>query len=399
MDDLGRAMAGAHGPVCMLGGGNPAHIPEVQAVVRQRMEEVMAHGLAFERMMTNYDPPKGNAGFIEALATMLRQQFGWNVGPENIAITAGGQTAFFLLFNLLAGDFRDGRQKKILMPLVPEYIGYANQGLSRDMFRAVEPKIELLPDHRFKYHVDFDGLKIGDDVAAMCVSRPTNPSGNVLTDAEILRLSKVADEAGIPLIIDCAYGTPFPGIIFTEALPIWNENIVLTLSLSKLGLPNTRTAMVIARPEIIRAVSSMTAVVGLANGTIGQVLVQPLIETGQILQLAKEVIRPYYERKSLLAQQWIAETFDDGLGYRVHVSEGALFLWLWFPGMKITAETLYDRLKERGVLIVPGHYFGVGAPEDWRHGHECIRLSFAMDEESVQRGIGILAQEVRKAYA
>lgn len=399
MDDLGRAMAGAHGPVCMLGGGNPAHIPEVQALIRQRMEEVMADGTAFERMITNYDPPKGNAAFIEALADLLRREFDWEIGPENIAITAGGQTAFFLLFNLLAGEFSDGRRKKILMPLVPEYIGYANQGLSRDMFCAVEPKIELLPSHRFKYHVNFDELKVGPDIAALCVSRPTNPSGNVLTDGEVHRLSKLAEEAGIPLIIDCAYGTPFPGIIFREAAPIWNENIVLTLSLSKLGLPNTRTAMVIARPEIIKAVASMTAVVGLANGTVGQVLVRPMVESGEILRLASDVIRPFYERKSRLAQEWIAEAFNDELPYRVHVSEGALFLWLWFPGMKITAEQLYDRLKVRGVLIVPGHYFGVGAPEDWRHGHECIRLSFAMDEESVRRGIGILAEEVAKAYA
>jgi valine--pyruvate aminotransferase len=66
--------------------------------------------------------------------------------------------------------------------------------------------------------------------------------------------------------------------------------------------------------------------------------------------------------------------------------------------MKISAETLYSRLKERGVLIVPGHYFGVGA-EDWRHGHECIRLSFAMDEASVREGIAILAQEVAKGYS
>ena len=399
MDDLGRAMAGAHGPVRMLGGGNPAHILEIQALWRERMAEILADAPAFDRMMTNYDPPIGNAKFLTALAALLRREFGWNVGPENLAITAGGQTAFFLLFNLLAGEFSDGRRKSILFPLVPEYIGYANQGLAPGMMRAVEPKIEFLPGHRFKYHVDFDRLHIADDIAALCVSRPTNPSGNVLTNEEIHRLDAIARGAGVPLIIDNAYGTPFPGILFRDIDPIWNENIILTLSLSKLGLPNTRTGIVVARPEIIRAIGSMTAIVGLANCPIGQNLVQPLVESGEILRLARDVIRPFYERKSQLAQAWIAEYFDDSLDYHVHVSEGALFLWLWFRGMKITAETLYDRLKARGVLIIPGHYFGVGAPEDWKHGHECIRLSFAMDEESVREGIAILAEEVGKAYA
>lgn len=398
MDDLGRAMAGAHGPVCMLGGGNPAHIPEMQALWRRRMAEILADPPSFDHMMTNYDPPKGNARFIAALADLLRSEFGWEVGPENIAITAGGQTAFFFLFNLLAGEFSDGRRKTVLFPLLPEYIGYAGQGVAPGMLRAVEPRIEFLPGHRFKYHVDFDRLAVSDDVAALCVSRPTNPSGNVLSNAEIHRLDSIARSADVPLIIDNAYGVPFPGILFRDADPVWNENIILTLSLSKLGLPNTRTGIVVARPEIIRAVASMTAIIGLANCPIGQKIVLPLVESREILRLAREVVRPYYERKSQLAQEWIAEFFDDHLDYHVHVSEGALFLWLWFRGMKISAETLYDRLKERGVLIVPGHYFGVGAPGDWRHGHECIRLSFAMDEDSVRKGIGILAEEVARGY-
>ncbi|HEY5954403.1 MAG TPA: valine--pyruvate transaminase [Terrimicrobiaceae bacterium] len=396
MDDLGRAMAGAHGRIRMLGGGNPAHIPEIQAIWRERMAAILADPPQFDRMMTNYDPPIGNAKFIAALAGLLRNEFGWEVGPENIAITAGGQTAFFFLFNLLAGEFRGGKRKVILLPLVPEYIGYMNQGLTPGFLRAMEPRLEFLPGHRFKYHVDFARLTVDEDVAAICVSRPTNPSGNVLTNEEVRRLSSVARSAGVPLIVDNAYGVPFPGILFRNVDPIWDDNIILTMSLSKLGLPNTRTGIVVARPEIIRAVASMTAIVGLANCAIGQAIVLPLVESGEILRLAREVVRPFYQRKSQLAQAWIAEFFDEGLDYHVHVSEGALFLWLWFRGMKISAETLYGRLKDRGVLIVPGHYFG--ASEDWRHGHECIRLSFAMDESSVREGIAILAEEVAKGY-
>ena len=396
MDDLGRAMAGAHGPIRMLGGGNPAHIPEVQAVWRDRMTAILGNPDEFDRMMTNYDPPIGNAKFIRALAALLRAEFGWSVGPENIAITGGGQTAFFFLFNLLAGEFQGGKRKAILLPLVPEYIGYMNQGLSPGLFRAVEPRLEVLSGHRFKYHVDFDGIIVDDDVAAICVSRPTNPSGNVLTNEEVYRLASIGRNAGVPLIIDNAYGLPFPGILFRSADPIWDDNIILTLSLSKLGLPNTRTGIVVAQPEIIQAIASMTAIVGLANCSIGQAIVLPLVESGEILRLAREVVGPFYKRKSELAQTWIAEYFNDSLDYHVHVSEGALFLWLWFRGMRISAETLYNRLKERGVLVVPGHYFGVS--EDWRHGHECIRLSFAMDEAVVREGIAILAEEVTRGY-
>ena len=216
------------------------------------------------------------------------------------------------------------------------------------------------PDTDFKYHVDFDRLAISEDVAALCVSRPTNPSGNVLTNEEVHRLAALARAAGVPLIIDNAYGVPFPGILFRNADPIWDDNIILTLSLSKLGLPNTRTGIVVARPEIVRAVASMTAIVGLANCSIGQAIVLPLVQSGEILRLSREVVRPILQAKVPVGAEWIAEFSTMTLDYHVHVSEGALFLWLWFRGMKISAETLYTRLKERGVLIIPGSLFRCG---------------------------------------
>jgi valine--pyruvate aminotransferase len=399
MEDLGNALASGGPDICMLGGGQPAHIPEVNALWRRRMEEILAEPGALERVLANYDPPRGNPKFIAALAALFRREFGWPLGPENVAITAGGQTAFFFLFNLLAGPMPDGRRKKILLPLVPEYIGYANQGAGGDLFRAVPPKIEKTGPHEFKYRVDFEALEVTGDIAAICVSRPTNPTGNVLTDGEIARLSDLAKAHGIPLIIDNAYGAPFPNIIFTDAKPVWDEHVILTLSLSKIGLPGTRTGIVVAHPRIAAAMASMSAVIGLANPNIGQAIALPLVESGEILMLANETVRPFYIEKSRQAREWVAESFGEGFDYYVHRSEGALFLWLWFPGLPITSRELYERLKKRGVLIISGHYFFFGHDdESWRHRHECLRMTFTMDERVVRRGIQAIGEEVRKAH-
>lgn len=399
MEDLGNALASGGPDICMLGGGQPAHIPEVNALWRRRMEEILAEPGALERVLANYDPPRGNPKFIAALAALFRREFGWQLGPENVAITAGGQTAFFFLFNLLAGPMPDGRRKKILLPLVPEYIGYANQGAGGDLFRAVPPKIEKTGPHEFKYRVDFDALEVTADIAAICVSRPTNPTGNVLTDEEIARLSDLAKSHGIPLIIDNAYGAPFPNIIFTDAKPVWDEHVILTLSLSKIGLPGTRTGIVVAHPKIAAAMASMSAVIGLANPNIGQAIALPLVESGEILKLANETVRPFYIEKSRQAREFVAESFGEGFDYYVHRSEGALFLWLWFPGLPITSRELYERLKKRGVLIISGHYFFFGHDDEtWRHRHECLRMTFTMDERTVRRGIQAIGEEVRKAH-
>ena len=60
---------------------------------------------------------------------------------------------------------------------------------------------------------------------------------------------------------------------------------------------------------------------------------------------------------------------------------------------------LYQRLKRRGVLVVPGHNFFIGMDDDWAHKHECIRVSYAQDAGMVERGVKIIAEEVARAYA
>ena len=149
MDDLGNALAGDQ-EMLMLGGGNPAHIPEVQARFRKNLEHLLAEPGGFERAIGNYDSPQGNKEFIEALAALFRQEFHWDIRPANIALTNGSQTAFFSLFNLFAGEFEDGARKKVLLPLTPEYIGYADVGLTEDFFLANRPEVEHLDDHLFK---------------------------------------------------------------------------------------------------------------------------------------------------------------------------------------------------------------------------------------------------------
>lgn len=398
MDDLGHALAGGGPDLKMLGGGQPAQIPEINAVWRRRLKELMEEPGGLDRALTSYDPPRGNPHFLQAIAHLFRDTFGWNIGPENIAVTSGGQTAFYFLFNLLAGQMPDGSRRKILLPLVPEYIGYANQGVSSDLFRAVTPLIEKTAAHEFKYRVDFDQLEVTSDIAAICASRPTNPTGNVLTDDEIARLSAIAKQHNIPLIIDNAYGAPFPGIIFAEATPFWENHVVLTFSLSKIGLPGTRTGIVIGPPEIIRALGSMSAIAGLSNPNIGQQITLPLIQSGEILRLSREVVRPFYEEKCRLAREAAIEAFGDDIEWFMHRSEGALFLWFWFPGLPISSQELYQRLKAREVLVIPGHHFFFGHDDaDWPHRHECIRVSYAMDEAVVRDGLHIIAEEVRKA--
>lgn len=402
MEDLGRAMGGSdRGTMRMLGGGNPAAIPDVQQVFRRRVAGIAANADECDRMLLNYDGPAGSPAFREIVAESFRTKFGWHVTAENIAVTAGGQAAFFQLFALFGGCSA-GTQRRILLPIVPEYIGYADQGLSPNTFAAHVPRLELRGSHEFKYHVDFDRFSETRDIGAIAISRPTNPSGNVLSDDELAQLRVVAQKNGVPLIVDNAYGQPFPGAVFTNAtLPKWDEDLVLVFSLSKVGLPGVRTAIVVAHPEIAGRISAMTAVIGLANNNIGQAIVGPLLASGEMYQICREVIQPFYARRSAFARNVLREAFGERFPYRTHVSEGAFFLWLWLPELPISTNELYQRLKQRNVLVVPGEYFFYGLPPefDWPHRRQCIRITFSQSEQTVAEGLRAMADELAQIHA
>ena len=396
MDDLGSAL-NENPEMIFMGGGNPARIAEVESAFGSRLKAIVKDSKKLHRLMGVYQSPQGDKEFLKEIAALLNRQLGWTVSASNIAISNGSQPAFFVLYNMLAGDMQDGTQASIHLPLTPEYIGYSDLGLSDSFFTATPPEIELIDDNSFKYRVDFSKLEIQQHTAALCISRPTNPTGNVLTDCEVAQLDELAVRAKIPFIIDGAYGLPFPGILFNQARPHWNENTILVLSLSKLGLPGVRTGIVVANEEIINAFVNANAVVSLACGNFGPSLVKELFKSGKILSLSNKLVQPFYKDRAQQALRWFSHALK-GVPYRIHAPEGAIFLWLWFEGLPITSQELYERLKSRGVLVVPGHNFFPGMEQNWRHQQECIRVSYAQDGESVLRGINLIGEEVRRAF-
>ena len=416
MDDLGNAL-NSEQPINMLGGGNPARIDTVNQTywsVFKTLAEGDMGSMAIENI-GNYSTPQGDAKFIAALVDFFNRHYDWGLTTDNIALTNGSQNAFFYLFNLFGGQFDDQTQgsidKKILLPLAPEYVGYADAHVDGQHFIAVPPSIEFVQhqgeDGFFKYRVDFDTLENlaelhNGEIGAICCSRPTNPTGNVLTDDEMARLEVIAKRFDIPLIIDNAYGMPFPNIIYSQATLNWDEQIILCFSLSKIGLPGVRTGIVVANPQVVKAISSLNAIVNLAPTRFGAAIATPLLQDDRLKDLSDNHIRPFYQGQAKLAVQLLKQELGDlpNDAMKIHKPEGAIFLWVWFKDLPITTVELYERLKAKGTLIIPSEHFFVGVDtENFRHAHECIRLSIAQDDDTLKKGIATIGEVVRAIYS
>ncbi len=408
MDDIGRPLPDGVKPY-RLGGGNPAMINEISLMYRNEMQKIMAKENEFENLIGLYDSPQGRVSFLEHVAQFFTKTYGWKISAENVAVTNGSQSACFYLFNLLSGTFTsDGKKtkKRILFPLAPEYIGYADQGIEKDTFVSI-PSTWEENGNEFKYHVNFplldEYLRKNVNIGAICVTRPTNPTGNVLTDEEIKKLSSISKKHNIPLIIDNAYGLPWPNIIFTDhAQPYFDDNVILSMSLSKIGLPSLRTGIIIGPKEIITAIGNLNAIASLASGSFGQAIADNLITSGMLVEKARNFVRPYYENKSKKALAAFHKYFS-GTNYSVHKSEGSIFQWLWLKDLSISTLEFYTKLKEKGVIVVPGEYFffgndeenGLNSLENHPHYNKPESSSYTGEEEEVEQGIKIISETYR----
>lgn len=390
MEDLGEALADKSEDFCMLGGGQPAAVPEMISLFQERLMEISSDQEAVQSILGEYDPAEGNAVFRHSFAKMMKSHYGWELNAENIGISAGGQSACFHLMNALAGE-----GEYVMIPLLPDYMGYRDQLVSGARFYGVEGKVTR-DGNRFKYQLDRKAVGAApESVRLMAVSRPTNPSGNVLSDDEIRDLSAECKKRGIPLLIDHAYGAPFPCAVYTQTDPHWEPHHIHLYSFSKLGLPGLRTSIIIAHPSLIKTLGNMTAVTSLANPNLGQSLLLPYIQNATLPEICAETLTPFYKEKRDHALQIIDQELGAEVDYAVHAPEGAFFLWIWLPTLTVTSARLVEELKKNGVLAISGHWFFYGKEEYAAHSQKCLRLTYSMPQAEVEKGIKRLAQTLK----
>ena len=392
MVDLDLALSGPR-KMFMLGGGNPGRIPEMEAFFRKEMEGLMGDGDRFERALGVYDHPGGNLRFRETVAELL-QSSGWDVTARNVALTQGSQNAFFLLMNLFGGAREDGGEAKIVFPLSPEYIGYEDVGIQKGTLKSFLPRVQLLEEGFFRYEIDFDRLVVDENTGAVCLSRPCNPTGNNISNQQLEKLYEICWVKNVPLILDVAYGLPFPGIVFDDSRPFFRPGVISILSLSKLGLPGLRTGIVVGPAEVIEKIERLNSIFHLSCGGLGPALALESMRSGQLLQKCQAVLQPHYLANRNLAIEMLRKGLSSH-GLRIHESGGAFFFFLWFDA-PISTTRLYQKLKEAGVIVVPGKYYFPGLDEPFDHRDRCIRLSFSQDRENIEKGIAILIDIARQ---
>lgn len=381
-----------------LSAGNPVILPEVEQLWRDCTAELLASP-EYGEVVCRYGSSQGYQPLIEAIRDDFNRRYGLSLTDRNILITPGSQSIYFYAANAFGGYTEDGKLKRIVLPLSPDYTGYGGVSLVKEALISYKPTLDVdAANHRFKYRPDFSQLEIDDNVGCVIFSRPCNPTGNVLSDSEVRQIAALAQTYDIPVFVDSAYAPPFPALNFTDMNPIFGANILHCMSLSKAGLPGERIGVAIGPEPAIGVLESFQTNLCIHSSRYGQAIAARAIASGALGELAANVVRPHYQHKFDVVDQTLHEAMPKDVPWFVHRGEGAIFAWLWFQDLPMTDWELYQELKKTGVIVVPGEAFFPGLQEDWRHAKQCIRVSLTATDEEIATGMRRLAKTIEQVY-
>jgi len=371
-----------------LGVGNPAGIAEVAAMWRDLARQTLEFDFATES--SRYGPSRGNARLIDVIVDYFAKTYGWKLTPDNVVVGPGSQMLCFIAAALFTGPTEEG-MRRLVLPCVPDYAGYLGMSMDGGGTTGIAPHVRPESDHRFRYLLDRDALSDLGDAGLLLVSSPSNPTGRSLDDDEMRSLVVAAEARDAVLVVDNAYGLPFPRVARTAAPPVWHENVVNCFSMSKAGLPGERLGFAVGAPEPISAMVSVIANSALHAPHFPQLILARALETGRLDEVAATVIEPYYAARRRTAEALLHEHMPDDLNWRLHAGEGGMFCWLWIDEPWFDDAALYARLKDRRVVVVPGRHFFPDPDGVGRHATRCLRLSVTSDEAVVREGIRVVA--------
>lgn len=400
MDDIAAVAAEADGGHWVnLGAGNPAQIADVIETWRCLMQDAIATD--FAKASCQYGPARGRPELVHALVSYFCSRYGWPISEKNVVVAPGSQMIYFIATALYTGAGTSD-PRYLLLPMAPDYAGYLALSMTTPGARGVPPQFLRLPGRYFRYQFDFAALASRSEAGMMLLSSPSNPAGRCVDAEELTCLTDLAQRRDIPLLLDHAYGEPFPQIASVSDSPRWHPNLVNCFTLSKAGIPGERIAFAIGPERYIEPIVSFLANSAIHAPQLAQMAVTRALETGALDTLAHSVIKPFYAARRDCAERLLSEIMPSSVDWRVHVGTGGMFCWIWVNEDWFDDMALYNSLKRKGVIVAPGRSFFAqysrGECPD-RHDRRCFRISISGGEQNLAAGIARIAAAIDELSA
>lgn len=337
-----RAYGGGAGPLIDLSQAVPGTPPPSSLL--ERLGEAAA-----EPAGTRYGIITGDLSLREAYAAEIGAVYGTRFGVGEIAITSGCNQAYVVTMMALAraGD-------NVLLP-TPWYF---NHEMTLTMLGVEARPLPCDPAAGFVPDVTDAERLIDARTRAIVLVTPNNPTGAVYPRETIAAFAELCARRGLWLVLDETYRDFLPeGVVRPHevfAASGWQDSVIGLYSFSKAyAVPGWRLGAVTAGEAVIAQIGKVLDCVQISPVRAGQAAIAWGIDG---IRDWREANRAEINARAALFRAAMAPLN----GWRV-LAAGAYFAYVAHPFAGVPAADVARALvQERGVLALPGPYFGPG---------------------------------------
>ena len=337
-----RAYDGSRGPLIDLSQAVPGSPPPPELL--QRLGEA-----ASVADNTRYGAITGDMTLREAYAAEIGRVYGAPFSTAEIAITSGCNQAYVITMMALA---RAG--ENVLLP-TPWYF---NHEMTLTML-GVEPRpLPCDPANGFVPDVTEAEKLIDAKTRAIVLVTPNNPTGAVYPPETIAAFAALCERRGIWLVLDETYRDFLPAAMTRPhevfSASGWQRSVIGLYSFSKAyAVPGWRLGAITAGEDVVAQIGKVLDCIQINPVRAGQAAVRWGIDG---IRSWREGNRVEINARAALFREAM-EPLND---WRV-LSAGAYFAYVAHPFAEVPAAEVAQKLAlERGVLALPGPYFGPG---------------------------------------
>lgn len=315
---------------------------------------------ALDSDVLGYTGALGIPALRAAIAGWYRDRYKVAVPERSVVVTTGSSGAFQLGF---LAAFDPGDRVAMASPSYPAY---------RHTLTAigVEPvELPTGPEHRFQPTVALLE-QLDKPVRGLIVASPANPTGTMLSRAELTELARWCDANGVRLVSDEIYHGLTYGTEAVTAAEV-SESALVVNSFSKyFSMTGWRLGWMVVPDDLIRSVECLAQNLFISAPTLSQVAA--VAAFADTTELDGHVAR-YARNRELLLRELPKAGFD-----KLAPADGAFYIYADVSEMTDDSEALCKRiLAETGIACTPGIDF------DPARGHHFVRFSFAGSEETI----------------
>ncbi|MBR6098444.1 aminotransferase [bacterium] len=307
----------------------------------------------------NYGDIHGSERLKNAICSMYSNQT-----PDNITITHGaiGANQLVMLSMVERGDK--------VVSIIPTY----QQHYSIPKSIGADVKLLFLKEEN-NWLPDLDELEelVGDDTKIICMNNPNNPTGAVIPENMLIKITEIAEKSGAYILCDEVYrGLEHNGVMSKSVADIYEKGIS-TGSVSKVfSLAGLRLGWITAPDEVINEVNHQREYNTISVGILDDYFASLAIENKA--KIIKRNLEKINTGKKILTDWLENETL-----VRCVIPQGGTTAFAGYAMNTPSTELCKKLQEETGVMILPGECMELDGYLRIGYGNNFEQLKIALE--------------------